>query len=235
MGITGDIYLQATDTKNTSQIDFDLFGVNVRKSLDTTSNSWLIDFNLKFSQNRFELSNTDQQIYFRLLNTDWSYTTRLTSLRSSNSINANYQSVTVTLAISSHHIELWWPNGYGHQPLYEFQVEYQSQLKTKLIAFRTIELVQENYTDLGLNGTSFYFKVNNQTIFIKGSNWVPADAFQERITRGYLEMLLTSTAEANINMLRVWGGGVYEKDDFYELTDQLGIMIWQDFMFSDSL
>ncbi|CAF1086479.1 unnamed protein product [Adineta steineri] len=233
MGITGDIYLQATDTKDTSQINFDLFGVNVRKSSDVNDSScWHVDFYLKFSENPFQQSNTYQTIHFRLLHTNWTYTLNLSSLTFP---NANYESASITVDIPSHHIKLWWPNGYGDQYLYEFQVEYQSPLKTKRIGFRTIELVEEDYTDLGLNGTSFYFKVNNQTIFIKGSNWIPADAFQERITREYLERLLYSTAEANINMLRVWGGGVYESDDFYELTDQLGIMIWQDFMFSDSL
>ncbi|XP_075749228.1 beta-mannosidase [Rhipicephalus microplus] len=85
------------------------------------------------------------------------------------------------------------------------------------------------------DGTAFYFVVNDIPVYAKGSNWVPPDIFPERIANDYVKELLLSVKEANMNMLRVWAGGVYETDYFYSLADELGILIWQDFMFSASL
>ncbi|KAH7951364.1 hypothetical protein HPB52_008221 [Rhipicephalus sanguineus] len=84
-------------------------------------------------------------------------------------------------------------------------------------------------------GAEFYFKINGVPIFAKGSNWIPADIFPERVTKAYIRDLLQSAKDANMNMIRVWGGGIYEKDYFYDLADELGILIWQDLMFSVSL
>ncbi|XP_013070848.2 beta-mannosidase-like isoform X1 [Biomphalaria glabrata] len=133
-------------------------------------------------------------------------------------------------------VHLWWPKGYGQQPLFNLSVtlttDSDKSVKQIRLGFRTVELVQEpvtNNTDLGL---TFYFRVNGIPIFLKGSNWIPADSFQERVTFDNLKYLLTSAVLANINSLRVWGGGVYESNDFYNLCDELGILIWQDFMFS---
>ncbi|XP_049525027.1 beta-mannosidase-like [Dermacentor silvarum] len=83
--------------------------------------------------------------------------------------------------------------------------------------------------------TAFAFVVNDVPVYAKGSNWVPPDIFPERITNSYVRELLLSVKEANMNMLRVWGGGVYETDYFYSFADELGILIWQDMMFSASL
>ncbi|KAK2519920.1 Manba, partial [Columba guinea] len=99
--------------------------------------------------------------------------------------------------------------------------------------FRTVELVQEPIP--GSPGLSFYFRINGRPIFIKGSNWIPADSFQDRVTYDTLWLLLKSAADANMNALRVWGGGVYEQDEFYDICDELGMMIWQDFMFACAL
>ena len=85
------------------------------------------------------------------------------------------------------------------------------------------------------DGLSFYFKINSVPIFLKGANWIPADSFQERITSSVIKDLFNSSIDANINTLRVWGGGIYEQDRFYELADELGIMIWQDLMFAVAL
>ena len=103
-----------------------------------------------------------------------------------------------------------------------------------MVGFRTVELVQDNYT-MGINGSSFYFRINSQPIFIKGSNWIPPNSFQERVTDQQLEILLLSAQIAGMNMLRVWGGGIYERDAFYDIADRLGIMLWHDFMFACSL
>jgi beta-mannosidase len=84
-------------------------------------------------------------------------------------------------------------------------------------------------------GSSFYFTVNDEPVFMKGANWIPADMFLPRLTKAKYRQLLVAAKEANINMLRVWGGGIYEDDAFYDLCDSLGIMVWQDFMFAGAM
>lgn len=94
---------------------------------------------------------------------------------------------------------------------------------------RTIKLVQNPEKD---GGKSFYFEVNGVAVFAKGSNYIPSDIFPSRVTDKHYEELITAAAEANMNMFRVWGGGIYENDIFYDLCDRNGIMIWQDFVFA---
>ncbi|XP_033369779.1 beta-mannosidase isoform X2 [Parus major] len=135
-------------------------------------------------------------------------------------------------------VEAWWPNGHGNQTGYNmtttFMMEAGCQIeKFSKVYFRTVELVQEPIP--GSPGLSFYFRINGRPIFIKGSNWIPADSFQDRVTYDTLRLLLKSAADANMNALRVWGGGVYEQDEFYDICDEIGIMIWQDFMFACAL
>ena len=84
-------------------------------------------------------------------------------------------------------------------------------------------------------GTSFYFEKNGKPIYAKGANWIPGDVFLPKLTRDNYRKMLLSAKNANMNMLRVWGGGVYEADDFYDLCDSLGIMVWQDFMFAGGM
>ncbi|XP_075400096.1 beta-mannosidase [Tenrec ecaudatus] len=135
-------------------------------------------------------------------------------------------------------VETWWPHGHGNQIGYNMTVLFKlagnlSITKSAKVYFRTVELVEEPIK--GSFGLSFYFKINGLPIFLKGSNWIPADSFQDRVTPDLLRLLLQSAVDANMNTLRVWGGGIYEQDEFYELCDQLGIMIWQDFMFACAL
>ncbi|XP_068954718.1 beta-mannosidase [Petaurus breviceps papuanus] len=106
-------------------------------------------------------------------------------------------------------------------------------LNINKVYFRTVELIEASIA--GSSGLSFYFKINGLPIFLKGSNWIPADSFQDRVTSDLLRLLLQSAVNANMNTLRVWGGGVYEQDEFYEICDELGLMIWQDFMFACAL
>ncbi|XP_077996660.1 beta-mannosidase-like [Glandiceps talaboti] len=147
----------------------------------------------------------------------------------------------MTVVVNAAKAETWWPNGYGKQPLYDVIVSLECPIfqekfsKEFQVGFRTVELVQDPLPEKNATGLSFYFKINNQPIFIKGSNWIPADAFQERISKDQLTNLLHSTADAHMNTLRVWGGGIYEQEEFYNIADQLGIMIWQDFMFACAL
>ncbi|XP_055330943.1 beta-mannosidase-like [Paramacrobiotus metropolitanus] len=135
-------------------------------------------------------------------------------------------------------VERWWPNGYGGQKLYNMKVTVaddggnMESSKNVVIGFREVELVQDRLQQPNATGLTFYFRVNGVPIWSKGSNWIPAHAFQNTISSDYLQWLLNSTVLAHMNMLRVWGGGYYESEEFYETCDRLGIMIWQDFMFA---
>ena len=137
------------------------------------------------------------------------------------------------LTIVIEHPQLWWPNGYGDQPLYQVAVQLieDNQLLDRriyTIGLRTLELRQ--HPDRW--GRSFTFVVNGVPIFAKGANWIPSDSFPTRITDQQLEHLISSAAAAHFNMLRVWGGGYYEFEAFYDLCDRYGVLIWQDFMFA---
>ncbi|MGC1375013.1 MAG: glycoside hydrolase family 2 protein [Anaerolineales bacterium] len=129
--------------------------------------------------------------------------------------------------------QLWWPNGYGAQPLYNVDVtlwlpERVIDSCSFQIGLRSLELRREP----DQWGESFTFVVNGAPVFAKGADWIPADSFPTRITDAQLEYLIKSAADVHMNMLRVWGGGFYEEDRFYDLCDRYGILIWQDFMFA---
>ena len=127
--------------------------------------------------------------------------------------------------------QLWWPNGMGAQPLYTVRVRLQDGGEVcKQVGLRTLELVRE----ADAFGESFRFRVNGRDIFMKGGNWIPCDIFPSRVSRETYADLLGSCAAAGMNMIRVWGGGIYEKEAFYDLCDHLGLLVWQDFMFACS-
>lgn len=127
---------------------------------------------------------------------------------------------------------LWWPNGMGEQKMYDISVELSSaSTKDKVnhrIGLRTVELI----TEPDSIGTSFYFKINGHPVFMKGANYIPQDNFIPRVTEERYKHILQSAVDANMNMLRVWGGGIYENDIFYDLCDEMGLLVWQDFMFA---
>lgn len=128
---------------------------------------------------------------------------------------------------------LWFPNGYGDPNLYDAVITISKDGEVidrvdKKFGIRIIRLIQENDDE----GESFIFEINGEKIFCKGANWIPADSFLPRVEKKDYDKLLNMAKSANLNMLRVWGGGVYEDDYFYEKCDELGIMIWQDFMFA---
>ncbi|KAM8736241.1 beta-mannosidase [Acanthopagrus schlegelii] len=136
---------------------------------------------------------------------------------------------------TSSQVKLWWPNGHGDQPFYQltvrgFQDGFLVLSTESKVYFRTVELVQEPV--VGSPGLSFYFRINGKPIFLKGSNWIPAHSFQDQVSPAVLRNLLQSAVDAYMNALRVWGGGVYEQDLFYSICDEMGIMVWQDFMFA---
>ena len=127
---------------------------------------------------------------------------------------------------------LWWPNGLGEPYLYDISTQIVVNKRTDnhnhKLGLREIEVVNEKDSI----GKSFYFKVNGQPVFMKGANYVPNDVFLDRVSPEKYEHIVKSAYLSNFNMLRVWGGGIYEKDIFYDLCDKYGILIWQDFMFA---
>jgi beta-mannosidase len=134
--------------------------------------------------------------------------------------------------------QLWWPNGSGQQKLYTIRVELGPQgapvdMAEEKIGVRTIRLVRT--PDPDGKGESFGFEVNGRPVFAKGANYIPNDIFLTRVTPADYEFIVRSAADAHMNILRVWGGGIYENDLFYDLCDKYGIMIWQDFMFACSM
>ncbi len=127
--------------------------------------------------------------------------------------------------------ELWWPNGQGAQVLHDLHLTCGDVSAHKRVGLRSMQLV----TEPDAAGEGFKFRVNGRDIFAKGANWIMADALSGRITPEKTRGLLQSAADAHMNMLRVWGGGRYEPDSFYAACDELGLMVWQDFMFACSL
>jgi beta-mannosidase len=122
---------------------------------------------------------------------------------------------------------LWWPRGYGSQILYALMVKAGEDQIEKRVGFRTVEVLQEDDEA----GRSMTVAVNGWRIFCKGANWIPSDALPGRQTAERYQVLLADAAAANLNILRVWGGGQYEAEPFYQLCDEMGLLVWQDFMF----
>ena len=143
---------------------------------------------------------------------------------------------TAELAIEIARPQLWWPNGMGEHPLYRVEVEIAADgepldARSFRVGLRTLELRREPDEW----GESFGFVVNGVPVFAKGGNWIPADAFPARVSDAQVEALLGAAAEANHNLVRVWGGGYYETNAFYDACDRLGLLVWQDFMFACSI
>ncbi|WP_277583871.1 glycoside hydrolase family 2 protein [Pelomonas aquatica] len=141
-----------------------------------------------------------------------------------------------TLAVAD--ARLWWPRGLGAQPLYTLVARLLDGDRVlaesrRRIGLRTLRLVQEAVD--GEAGRSFHFEVNGQALFAGGANWIPDDNLLERITPARYRERVAQAAAANMNMLRVWGGGIYEHEAFYEACDEAGILVWQDFMFACGL
>jgi beta-mannosidase len=128
------------------------------------------------------------------------------------------------------HPHLWYPHGYGEQPLYKLVVKLGDGIKEVKVGFRDIQIVQESVQ--GEKGSSFFFKVNGIEMFVGGANWIPDDLMLNRIPEQRYRERITQARDANMTMLRVWAGSIYEPDIFYDLCDELGIMVWQDFMFA---
>lgn len=128
--------------------------------------------------------------------------------------------------------KLWWSHDLGEPNLYKFDIVIISDAeeinKEMVTGIRTIELIEEPDSI----GKSFKFRLNGKDLFIRGANYIPQDNFLTRVDYERYKKLLNSVVEVNMNMLRVWGGGIYENEHFYHLCDSMGILVWQDFMFA---
>ena len=129
--------------------------------------------------------------------------------------------------------KLWWTHNLGNPYLYtfNFQLVENSVIKDEQSikkGIRTIKLI----TDADNKGATFHFELNGKPVYMKGANYIPQNSFQNKVTDAHYEKLLEDVTESNMNMLRVWGGGIYENDIFYDLCDEKGILVWQDFMFA---
>ena len=138
------------------------------------------------------------------------------------------------------HPQLWWPRGYGEQPLYRVEAvlhhlhhlhQHTKELdcSEKRVGIRRLQLVQQPVNDG--SGTTFFFSVNNTPVYCGGANWIPADSYLPAVTPERYRAWLQYAVDAHMTMLRVWGGGIYENDVFYDICDELGLLVWQDFLF----
>jgi len=141
----------------------------------------------------------------------------------------------ISVSFKIKNANLWWSNGLGKPYLYNlnFIVEGESLKQSKVVNYgiRKLLLIQEPDSI----GKSFYFKLNGVPVFMKGANVIPRQSFLPSASKQKLKELLVDAANSGVNMLRLWGGGAYEEDRFYELCDSLGILVWQDFMFAGSM
>ncbi len=139
----------------------------------------------------------------------------------------------LTLVLDVPDVRLWWPRGHGEQPLYDVELTLEGEGAAldawhRRIGFRTVEIDRSPDE----HGTGFTFVVNGERIFVRGVNWIPDDVLPSRITPERYRTRLRQTADANADLVRVWGGGIYEDDAFYDACDELGLMVWQDFLFA---
>ncbi|WP_225095561.1 glycoside hydrolase family 2 protein [Streptomyces sp. CoH27] len=130
-------------------------------------------------------------------------------------------------------VRLWWPRGYGEQPLYDVELtllheEVPLDVWRRRVGFRTVELDRRP----DAHGTGFTLVVNGERLFARGVNWIPDDVFPSRVARERYRERLGQAAAAGVDLVRVWGGGIYESEDFYDACDDLGLLVWQDFPFA---
>lgn len=137
---------------------------------------------------------------------------------------------TSSIAIAAESVSLWWPNGFGTQTLYEVSVSVGGFELSRKIGFRTMEV--RNLVSMG--GKELTVCVNGRDVFCKGANWIPLDARPARMNAARYDQIIRDMKDANMNMVRIWGGGWYEKEEFYDACDKYGILIWHDLMFSCS-
>ena len=184
--------------------------------------------------NRLEINNVTSSTVSALLKVDYHYSDSDTK-EIKKQIELRPGANTVSLPVSIEKPHLWMPNGWGEPSLYKFTaslsvdgVEIAKQERN--VGLRTVRVVMDDDE----YGKSFYFVVNGKPMFAKGANFIPDDALLPNVTPERYKRIFEDVKAANMNMLRVWGGGIYEDDEFYDEADRNGILIWQDFMFACS-
>lgn len=184
--------------------------------------------------NRLEINNVTSNTVSALLKVDYHYSDSDTKeIRKQIELRPGANTVSLPVSIENPH--LWMPNGWGEPSLYKFTaslsvdgVEIAKQERN--VGLRTVRVVMDDDE----HGKTFYFVVNGKPIFAKGANFIPDDALLPNVTPERYKRIFEDVKAANMNMLRVWGGGIYEDDEFYDEADRNGILIWQDFMFACS-
>lgn len=184
--------------------------------------------------NRLEINNVTSSTVSALLKVDYHYSDSDTKeIRKHIELRPGANTVSLPVSIENPH--LWMPNGWGEPSLYKFTaslsvdgVEIAKQERN--VGLRTVRVVMDDDE----YGKSFYFVVNGKPMFAKGANFIPDDALLPNVTQERYKRIFEDVKAANMNMLRVWGGGIYEDDEFYDEADRNGILIWQDFMFACS-
>ena len=212
-GIWRPVYLEAWDNAKIENAHYQI------KNLISSKAVLIASFEI--------LSSTNQKI--TLLISDSNGSKNLAKLKTELKQGEN----TVTANVEIDNPKLWWTNGLGEPYLYKLKAELllnneTIDEKTTNVGIRTVKIIQKPDSV----GKSFYIELNGIPIFMKGADYIPNDIFPSRVTPEKYEKIIQSAADANINMLRVWGGGIYENDIFYDLCDQKGILIWHDFMFA---
>ncbi|MEG8947129.1 glycoside hydrolase family 2 protein [Rosettibacter firmus] len=206
MGIWKNVYLKCESKAEVENIFFN--------TLEITNNYAVVE--ILFSVNK----NSDEEISASIKFADKNYV-----IQTARNINR--------VIFKVENPKLWMPAGYGEQNLYEIEVilfnKHNEILNsiTRKVGIRKIELQLKDD-----DKNTFRFLVNGEKIFAKGVNWIPADSFLTRVKKDTYHKLITYAKDANVNFIRVWGGGIYEDDYFYNLCDELGILVWQDFMFA---
>lgn len=184
--------------------------------------------------NRLEINNVTSSTVSALLKVDYHYSdSDMKEIRKQIELRPGANTVSLPVSIENPH--LWMPNGWGEPSLYKFTaslsvdgVEIAKQERN--VGLRTVRVVMDDDE----YGKSFYFVVNGKPMFAKGANFIPDDALLPNVTQERYKRIFEDVKAANMNMLRVWGGGIYEDDEFYDEADRNGILIWQDFMFACS-
>lgn len=181
-----------------------------------TDKAGVLNFNIKIT--------TDKPGRYELQVNDQSYSVELT--QGTQLISRSY---------TVQNPQRWQPNGWGEARLYDFKISLLQdgqEISSRRLrhGFRTLELVREKDSI----GSSFYFLVNGKPLYAKGANWIPGDSFLPRMNNDRYQTLIAAARDAHMNMIRVWGGGIYEADAFYEACDENGILVWQDLMFAGS-
>ncbi len=201
-------------------------------TLKDENGTWELSFRIKTAISD-DLKIPNEKIHIQVPELDLSSTIELSQVFSLRDITREDDQAYLEAAISFTDLtpELWWPAGYGEQPLYEASVTIGNDDRTVRFGFRTISL---DFSD-DEAGRAMTVLVNDKRIFCKGADWIPIDALPSKQTDQRYIQLLEDSVAVGMNMIRIWGGGQYEKDIFYSTCDELGILLWHDCMFSCSL